>query len=278
MKELTEKERLDRNGHILRSYDWDYSEGWQGRLASKLTPIIQELYVDLEGLERNLEDLGLDNKKIKQFIEKSLKATIPSVSTDKRPENFQVRRADFAELLSLICLEGLHNTNVPVKNLFFRELTHAASRGVDILGYEYAGGNISLIICEVKGSKDKSSPPSVVHGTEDSMKAQLYSYVSDRQKTLNRILDVHKKTTPEHKEILFKIALWWSQGNASALKVVVCPFLVRQAEYYKSDDFGFFKDEPDHFNPAQVRFLIVCIHDDIVELSNMIYKEASKAK
>ncbi|MFA5316379.1 MAG: hypothetical protein WC369_03055 [Dehalococcoidales bacterium] len=274
MEELKAKENFDHDGHILRSYDWDSTEGWKDRLADKIIPIIKELYLDLVGLKKNLAEDGLlDDTDIKKFIDDSLAATIPDASP-KLPKQFRPRRADFAELLALICLEELHQTIIPVKNLFYRELTGAVGRGVDILGYELHGTDLALIICEIKGSIDRDSPPSVVETGDESMKSQLYSYVSDRKKTQNRILNIHKKSTGEHKKILAKIAaLWWKNNNV--LKAVVCPFLVRKADLYKSTDFGSFNSNPDHFHPAKVRFLIVCINDDIGQLSDMLYDKAS---
>ena len=41
-------------------------------------------------------------------------------------------------------------------NIFYRELTHAPGRGVDVLGYEQESNDIALIVCEVKGSQDSA--------------------------------------------------------------------------------------------------------------------------
>ena len=83
-----------------------------------------------------------------------------------------------------------------------------------------------------------------------------------------------KSKKPEHKKMLAKIALWWSQNDDTSLKVIVCPFLVRKGDLYKNTDYGFFKTEPDYFKPGKIRFLIVCLHEDLNSLSNMIYDKA----
>lgn len=274
MKELTLKHTCDKDGHLFRSYEWDSVPGWEERLSKKLIPVIKQLYIDCDELKSNLEDLGLNGEQIKEFIEQSIKATIPNPVTDNRPPQFKIPRADFAEILATICLEELHSTQIPVKNIFHRELTNAPGRGVDVLGYEEINGNLALIICEVKGSQDAKSPPPCVEPDEDSLKSQLYSYIIDQQKTLNRILVIQKKASINHKLKLTKIALLWGQKKFDSLKIVVCPFLVRNTNYYKDTDFGCFKTNPNYFNPAKVRFLIVCIKSDLNKISNMVFEKA----
>ncbi|MDX9703272.1 MAG: hypothetical protein RBU23_09530 [Candidatus Auribacterota bacterium] len=278
MKELKEKFSYENDGHVFKSYDWDNSDGWKDELSNKLIPLIQNLYADLESLKKDLEETGWDEKEIKKHIDEVLNASIPSDTTDSKIENFQVRRADFAELIATICLEELYNTKIPLNNILHRELTHKSGRGIDIFGYEEVGNNICLILCEIKGSKDSNSPPSVVGDSEDSMKQQLFSYVTDKKKTLDRIINIRKKSTNiNDKKTLTKISMLWTKEDESPLKVIACPFLVRDGNCYKNTDFGFFKENPDHFAPAKIRFLIVCIHDDIVELSKQIYNLARES-
>lgn len=277
MRELATKDTFDKNGHILRSYDWDSTSGWEERLSQKLIPIIQQLYTDCEGLKATTEDLGLNSQQIKEFIEQSIKATIPNPATDNKPTQFKIPRADFAEILATICLEELHSTQIPVKNIFHRELTSAPSRGVDILGYEEINETLTLIICEVKGSQEAKSPPSCVEPNEDSLKSQLYSYIIDPQKTLNRILVLSKKADIKHKLKLVKIALLWSQKKTDSLKTVVCPFLVRRTDCYQNTDFGHFKTNPEYFHPAKVRFLIVCVNSDLATIAEKVFSDARTA-
>ncbi len=276
MDELTNRELFDSECHEFKCYDWDNSPGWQERLKGKLVPLIREYYTGFESLKSSLRESGIEEDQINRFLDNALKATIPSDETDKRPDNFKVRRADFAEILAALCLEGLYNTKIPAPNIPFRELTLSPGRGMDILGYETANDVISLILCEIKGSNEPKSPPQVVDKEDDCLKNQLYAYTSDKRKTLNRILNAHKKASSYHKEILAKIALWWSQDNIDPLKVIVCPFLVRQADCYSSDDFGSFRIKKDEFLPASIRYLIICIHGNLIELSKSIYAEAGK--
>ena len=243
MDTLTLKDKFEELEHIFTCYDWDASEGWIENLLTLIVPIVQQFYIDCESLKKNLEDIGFDDSAISIFIDEALTVMIPDDTTDKGPKNFSIRRADFSEIMALICLQNLYNTCVSVKNIYYIELTHAAGRGVDILGYEMNESGLHLVICEVKASKDRRSPPSVIDSAESSMKEQLYSYISNKKKTLNRILNTHKKASDEHKEVLTRIAFLWLQENIDPLKVVVCPFLVRQADCYQATDYGFFRNE-----------------------------------
>lgn len=274
---LTIKESFDQNGHLYRTYDWESVDGWQARLANSLVPLIRELYSDFENLNKSCQETGLEGAQLEAFLESALKATIPKPreTESKAPKQFDVCRADLAELLALVCLDGLFATKVPVKNIYSRELNAATSRGLDILGYEKVGNDLSLIICEVKGSEDNASPPSVVETGDDSLKQQLYSYVTQKEKTLDRILNISKRAPSiEDKKILAQIAVNWAQETASPLKVIVCPFLVRKTDCYKDTDYGSFRTAPEYHAPAQIRFLIVCANSDLNLLAEHIYSKA----
>ncbi|MFA7255707.1 MAG: hypothetical protein WC133_06385 [Candidatus Omnitrophota bacterium] len=274
---FTIRKSFDQDGHLYRTYDWESVEGWQDRLANKLVPLIRELYSDFENLNKSCQETGLEGTQLEQFLETALKATIPKPREpeSKTPKQFDVCRADLAELLALVCLDGLFATKVPVKNIYSRELNAATSRGLDILGYEKVGNDLSLIICEVKGSEDGNSPPSVVETGEDSLKQQLYSYVTRKEKTLDRILNISKRAPSiEDKKILAQIAMNWAQGAASSLKVIVCPFLVRKMDCYKDTDYGSFRTAPGYHAPAKIRFLIVCVNSDLNALAEHIYSKA----
>lgn len=271
------KNEITKDGHCFVVYDLDNSTNGCQAIESKLIPLIKELYLAENEVVENIKETGFNEDEIKKFIEKAKQVTIPSGKSGKQPKQLNIRRSDAAELIALVCLEELYKTKIPANSLLFRELTSYPGRGIDILGYEDDGKGLALIICEIKASAENNSPPRVVDSSKDCLKVQLYSYAIDNDKTLNRILSASKKTEDSsHKKALTKIAFLWNQHDREKLKVVICPFLVRQGNLYQETDFGSIKDNPDYFNSYPVRFLIVCVNEDLIKFSNRIFDKAIK--
>ncbi len=274
LKELHNQTKLD---HLYQAFEWANKDGWEEKLINLLKPVIRELYLDYSNLKKQLDETGFSEKDIEKHIKNLLKVSIPVENNVSDVNNFSVQRSEFAEILASICLEELFKTTMPVSNIKYKELSDRSSRGIDILGYETDGSNLSLIICEVKASSDKNNPPGVVDSGKDCLRNQLITYISDKNKTLDRINTLRKKCMDlENKKIMTKISMLWGKQDHSQLNVVLCPVLIREKDKYDVKDFGSFRQKPSDFNPGKIRYLILCLHGSINKLSQKCYEEASK--
>jgi hypothetical protein len=265
--------------HTFQIYDWDDSEGWLDRLIEKFSPIVKEYYTNFSDLEAELnklldDDLGFTSQNIESCLKECLEVCIPDPDNDPKPEQFKTYRSDFPEILASICLQELFNTLIPVNGIKARERTNLPGRGIDIIGYEIKDDICHLIICEIKGSCSSSNPPSCVNGKSDSIANQLLSCVTDRKKTLNRLTALFSKCDPNHKPQIGKLLFLWQREMHDKMKVILCPFLVREKSKYKDKDYTFMKDQLDNYSPGIIRFIIICINGDLARISKKLYEFA----
>lgn len=265
--------------HTFQVYDWDDSEGWLDRLIEKFSPAVRDYYTNFSELETELnrvldDDIGFSPENIKSCLKDYLELNIPNPNNDSKPEQLKTYRSDFPEILAHVCLQELFNTIIPVNGIRTRERTDLPGRGIDIIGYEMKDGICHLIICEIKGSCSSLNPPLCVDGKNDSIANQLLSCVTDRKKTFNRLSVLFSKSDPKHKAHIAKLLLLWQQEMHDKMKVILCPFLVREKSKYKDMDYMFMKDRLDNYSPGIIRFIIICINEDLGRISKKLYEFA----
>lgn len=279
LKELTEitKEIIDT--HSFSVYDWEDSEDWIDRLIERFSPLVREYYLNYEELKRELnkvlsDETDFTRQDIDTCLDVCLSAGIPDPAVDRKKEQLRTYRSDFAEILAMVCLEELFDTNIPVKGIRYREIQEAPGRGIDIIGYEEKAGIIHLILCEVKGSSSSKNPPACVSGNNDSIEKQLLSCITDKKKTLNRLSAIFAKCDKDQKFLMARIILSWQMQRNDKMKIILCPFLLREREKYKEEDFKFLQHKLELYHPGVIRFLIVCINANLSEISKKLYEFA----
>jgi len=281
LHELIEVTKETIQDHTFSVYNWGDSEGWIDELIKKFSPLIREYYTNFEELKKDLpklleEETEFSQNDIDTFLSACLKASIPDPSKDPKNKPVQLLsyRSDFAEILAMLCLEELFDTTIPVRGIRSKEIHDLPSRGIDVIGYETPDDKIHLILCEVKGSSSVKNPPGCVSGKNDSIENQLLSCVCDQEKTLQRLLAIYAKCEKPQKEMMCKILFYWQKQNHAKMKIILCPFLVREKSKYHEKDYKFIIDKLPEYNPAIIRFIIICINENLSELSKKLYEFA----
>jgi hypothetical protein len=273
MKECTIVEDVPgENNNIFRCLEWEDTDDWKQRLKDKLIPIIKEIYNPLspEDISSALQNTNFSDSNFKFKLD-----LIPEKYDGSTPQ-FDVRRSDFAEIIARITLQDLFQTKIPFDNIKMRERSDKSARGIDIVGYEQSNDDkMQLIICEVKLSTEVS-PPRIVDQTEDSLSKQIKKHLKNKGETTTRLLELYNKVADQtQRKILLKIISMLITSNED-LSIVACPFLVRERSLYEKTDFGSFLTNQQQFNPATLRFIIVCFHEKLKDLFDDIFDEAKR--
>lgn len=277
MDELNSIEDKAIGEHEFSIYEWDSSEGWRDEIVKRVGSKVREIYAGYEEIQEMVDnegqDTGFDLSGISDCIDDFLKTTVPD---DDDGGIVSTPRSDFPELIASICLESIHGTNIPLDLIEKRDTLDQPGRGIDIIGYEEPADGIQLILTEVKGSAEKRNPPRVVTGKSDSMDKQLKEVVLNQDKLIRDLQSLFRKAnSQEDKGKLLEIMME-IMGSSEFKRVILCPFLVRELDCYDSKDYEPFVHNVDNYEPFSIRFLAVCIDDDIGELSKDIYEYAAK--
>ena len=216
----------------------------------------------------NVEGIGVvSTTQIESYLASK---TIPF----RREGSFDVVRSDMGETLAYILLEQNYSTQIGYKGVRTRELIQLTGRGIDAIGVEN-NGVLTLVLVEVKVSNQDRNPPDVVDKNEDSISKTLKGHIRNHQKTSRKIWDVIRKTEdPSIKDLLSAAALYWDEKMWSFLRIICCGILIRPLCKYRKKDFGLLKDDPGLVSHAKVRFLIVCVNDDLDNFVSEFYRMA----
>jgi hypothetical protein len=231
-------------------------EDWLKPLAEEYVRILTRGDTLLKNVE-NSADTGMDMSRIAHYLRQ---ASIPNY----QPGNFNVVRSDFGELLCYMLLERDYGTLFGEKSISARELRDRPGRGIDAIGVE-ENDLLTLVLCEVKVSDDRSSPPSVVDQGNECLSRQHSGhltnlYTKTKEKVWRAVRGARDVKTVT---LLSTAAVYLEENILTGLRVIVCCVLVRPKEKYKRTDFGSFRSNPDQYSPAHIRFLIACIPDDV---------------
>ena len=214
----------------------------------------------------NVEGIGVVNTtQIKSYLEPK---TIPF----RQKGSFDVVRSDIGETLAYILLEQNYGTQIGSKGVQNRELVQSVSRGIDVVGVEN-NGILTLVLGEAKVSNQDRNPPDVVDTNRDSISKTLRAHIKNHQETSRKIWDVIRKCeNPVIKDLLLAAAIYWDEKMWSFLRIICCGILVRPLNKYSTKDFGLLKGDPGLLSPAKVRFLIVCVNDDLDNFVSEFYR------
>jgi len=262
--------------HDFRVYKWDNSEDWRDAIVEKIGSKVREVYTDYKELQRLVEmeeeDIDFDFSQVNECISEILENAIPSESDGGV---VSTPRSDFPELIASLCLESLHDTVIPVNLIEKRETLDKPGRGVDVLGYEKIDGeDIQLVLGEVKGSSEDQSPPQVITGSDSSMDEQLKDLVLNEEKIIKNLMSIFRKAeNKEDKRALAQLIIS-VQESPRDTRILLCPFLVRELEKYQESDYHPIKNNAEDYEPHTLRFLAVCVDENLTDLSVDIYEYA----
>lgn len=256
---LTLAHNIEAAPHTYSVYGLDADYAWLNKLAEEYTNLRVET-------DHPLEDISLDGIAVVDLTsirQRIRAATIPTRAA--KPTNFDVVRSDFGETLCYLVLEDHHRTVFGYKSVRDRELTQSPGRGIDALGIEEnPDGTLTLVLSEVKVSDEAHSPPRVVDANEDSLRNQHLEHVGQLEKTVKKLYNVCRQSRkPEIQRLFIRAAFCLEDGRRDDVCLVACCLLVRPQSKYAETDFGTFKNSPQDFAPANVRFLVVCIPEDV---------------
>jgi len=254
-------EEFESSGHSFRSLGLTDSLDWIDTVATEYIRLRTEC-------AQPLADISLDGIEVLRVdrIGKYLKnATIP----ERRFDNFDVVRSDFGELLCYMLLEQEYETRFGYKSIRDRETTQQPGRGIDAVGVEEddEGTPLTLVLGEVKVSNEAASPPQVVDKSNDCLRNQHLSHLRNPVATAKKIWDMSRRSPdPSAQALLFTAALYLEEKQWDKLRLIACCVLVRPRCKYTKADFGSFQQCPDDYKPALIRFLVVCIPDDVEKM------------
>ncbi|GCE17656.1 hypothetical protein [Dictyobacter kobayashii] len=256
---FVQTDNFDSDAHHFRVYEPVVQEDveWLYPIAEEYIKLLTHHEAPLTMLKPVTSEAVMDLLTVQKYMRK---ASIPSY----KKGNFNVVRSDFGELLCYMLLEKEYKTLFGVKSIFSRELRDAAGRGIDAIGIEM-GDVLTLVLCEVKVSDEKPSPPRVVDYNEDCLSKQhRYHLAHLAEATKDKIWRAALRTRDEDvAELLMAAAIYLEEQELDKLRIVVCNVLIRPKSKYTKADFGSFRTQPVQYDPADIRFLIACVPDNV---------------
>jgi hypothetical protein len=253
---------------------WDCRCNPGGDLVEELASVVRGLYVDppslIAALEKALADAGdgAGMPALEDAVRRIAEAAIPEPGTHPQPQ-LDVARNELAEVLAALALGATGGTVVPASRIRHKEIPGAPSRGRDLLGID--ANPLMAVVGEVKASEADDSPPAVVDRGESSMRAQLRTAANDADRLSVELNWALKHCPPEHKALVAQAML---AHAADALPVAVAPVLVRPVERHGAADFGAFREDPNQFAPASVRFCLLRVEGRLDDLARAVYERA----
>jgi hypothetical protein len=233
---------------------------WLKNVANEYVKLRTECTIELPAT-LDLSGIGvLDASNLQTRLAKAL---VPKADTHRKA--FSVTRSDLSEVAAYMLLERSFDTEIAYKPVRDRELIQLPGRGIDAVGIE-VGEKLMVVLGEVKFSDENSSPkaPQVVDVSKDCMRTQHLGHISEIDQTISKIWDCARRAKdPKLQELLFAAAIYLEDKMTDAVEIVSCCVLVRPEARHSAGDFGTFKDSPEKFSPANVRFLVWVLPGDI---------------
>lgn len=263
---------MDDGDHVFAVYACQAAKG--ADLVAVLADTIRGLYVDVDHLRDALttamndaSDVA-DPAPINQAIERTLAAAIPEPGTHPIP-HLDVARNELAEALAHLAWVEVHGTVIPASRIRNKEVPNQPSRGRDLLGLEQ--DPLVAVIGEIKASSEAVSPPGVVDDGDKSLRGQFLAFLAVKDAVLTELAWAMKHAAPENHGLIARAMLAHITHD---LPVCAAPVLVRPVAARGEGDFGTFRESPEQFAPARVRFSILTLDGALDDLANAVYEAA----
>lgn len=226
---------------------------------------------------------GFDTSALQKIITKSVIAEDKKREAGKTPKVLNdIYRSDLGELLLTYFFEEkidkASQYKIPVKNISSRELSHLPGRGMDAIGYKVDGDKINLLFGEAKVSESKTSPPSVVHNTSDSIYSTHLAHKTNIKATLKKLSEYYKRLTHDD-ALVIGFAIWAIENDMQANYEITfgCTLIRDYSCVNATSDFGKMKSDVADFEPHKVHFGLLSFSDKtIAEAVELFYKEVYK--
>lgn len=265
-------ERIGAHRYVVldcRASDRDALVAWLAELIEDLYIAPDELADRLRAAATGLDEVA-DMREVNALVERIAAATIPDGPPPAEREWLQLQRNELAEVLAYVAAERHFGTLVPAKRVREKETPRLPSRGMDMLGLDI-GPELTLVLSEAKASEDTDSPPGVVEDGSSSLRGQIRAFQEDAEKILIELGWAERHSPSPQNELVGRAMFLLLRG---ALSTVVFPVLLRPISVYQETDPGCFRDDPDSFSPATVRFCVVRVGEPIVGLATDAYAAA----
>ncbi|MGW4125878.1 hypothetical protein [Nocardia sp. NPDC004711] len=259
--------------HRYQCYDVEDDDD----LIAEIARLVRDLYVDpeqtLASLTQAASDLDtvVSADSLDQLLDDIRQAVIPQINPDATKIHLETPRNEVAEILAYDALKTIHNVVIPASRIKEKEVPGQPTRGLDIFGL-WMHPKMRSVICEVKASSARESPPKVVSGGGDSMHDQIKARVGSKKKLLEELTWSLKHADLSMKPHVAKAMIVLTQ--TSSPPPIAVPILVRAAGTYGKNDYGCFKTNPDEYKPADILFIILRLPSSIEEFADKVYKHA----
>lgn len=253
------------------------------QLVADLAPRITEPYADANAARDRIlraarelemfagEELQPDDPRVEEAVAEEVDALLPAAWKGDRPKQLDVQRSELGEIVAAEVLSTIFETRIPASRIAHKETPDQQTRGADVMGLEGDQPELLLVLTEVKGSTDVSTPPSVLEG----METKLRLLIEDRRALLQELLWLVKHSADDHAEECAKACVSF-QLKKPIFGLLLSPILIRTASKEGASDAGQFKDSPDDFG-APIRFISIIVEPDLFELASEVYAVARQA-
>jgi hypothetical protein len=227
---------------------------WQGELAAEYRRLRTACAVPVGPI--TVEGIGIVGvDRLQQYLQNY---TIPVY----KPGNLGIVRSDFGEVIGCALLTQLYGTKLGYIGVCHRETIQLSGRGIDLIGIEEGEAEdepLTLVLTEVKVSGEAKSPPAVVDKNDDCLRIQHLFHIANRTTTVAKIWNQSRQILDiEVRDLFFRVAVLLEE-SWSNVRLVACSVMVRPRLCYTPADFGSFAKTPEDFQPANVRFLVLCV-------------------
>lgn len=265
------------------TYELSYLKN-QEEYLQYILPVLREEY----GLGSRIDDLENLNRERKEKLRKILAKHItpnPQKVTDGRGSQLKITRGKIGEVMAKDLLKKKYKVEFSGRISKEEEAPNMPKKGIDNFGFIFKenSGEIEveqIVVCEVKASSSKKSPPAVVHSNEDSMYKELLRLKTFDERMMTAIVQAFDRfSVTKYCEIISELLLAIEESDDLASfekKVLVVPFLLRTSDTYTEDDFGKFVSKASEFGESTIKYYIVVIDTPIENFADSIYEELRK--
>lgn len=226
-------------------------------------------------------NLNFSTNILKQIIDKNAVAIDTAREQGETPSVLRdIYRSDLGELLMTYYFEEKlpdgERFVIPIKNITFRERADMPGRGLDAIGFKLVGEDkVEILLGEAKVSESKTTPPSVVDVTKDSIFATHTSHRNEAPVVVQRLSEYAKRLNTANAKILGFAIVCLDQGIDDSVNITYGCTLIRDFECVnETSDFGKMKLNKQDFEPGKVHFSILSFSDKtIAETVELFYEK-----
>lgn len=246
-------------------------------LAADLAPRVREYYINVAKAHSRIKaacsslyafrDSGLpDDAAIRAALAEEVDAAIPQAPSTEQPEQLDLRRSELAEILAAEVVRDIFGACIPASRIKHKEIPDQPTRGADVVALEHVDRDRPvLVLCEVKGSSEASSPPGVVSG----MASKLKTLVGKRRALTQELEWVGEHADADHAKLVDEILVGHLLSRPQ-FSIMLNPVLLREAAVAADTDAGAFASAPESFRHP-IRWVSIVVDADLLELAAEIY-------